>query len=577
MAEKSKQPKQIPADYATKLEAARAQRAMQGERRVLSILFCDVVGSTSMAEKLDPEDWAEIMDDAFDHLIAPIFRYEGTVARLMGDGLLAFFGAPIAHEDDPKRAVLAGLAIQQEIKPFCKRVKKEFGLEFNVRVGINTGTVVVGEIGSDLKMEYTAMGDAINLAARMEQSAAPGSVQISANTYKHVAPLFEVEDLGEIEVKGKSKPQPAYKVVRPKAEPGRVRGISGLTAPLIGREAEFTVATEAMQAVQQGRGGILMLLGQAGLGKTRLIEELRLKWIADQGDGAWLETRGISYDAGHPYMLFRNLLRSMCAITDYDSPDAIRQKLEKTVSQTPESHREQFRQAAEILLEVEGSDEIVLEGEALKKRLFKNLTSIFRAEADTAPFVLILDDLHWADDASIALLIHMLALVEEVPILFVCAMRTYRKSPGWRVKQTAEAEYPHRYKESSLKALSEDQSQELVDNLLDISELPPELHQLVMRKAEGNPFFVEEVVRTLIDNEFVQRDEDGLHWVSTQRVANIAIPDNLQGLLAARIDRLQQDVRQTLQLAAVIGRSFYFRVLAAISEIGDTLDSQLNT
>ena len=144
MSEQSKQPKQIPADYAAKLKAARAKRTMQGERRVVSILFCDVVGSTSMAEQLDPEDWAEIMDDAFDHLIAPIFRYEGTVARLMGDGLLAFFGAPLAHEDDPKRAVLAGLAIQQEIKPFCQHVKKEFGLEFNVRVGINTGAVVVG-------------------------------------------------------------------------------------------------------------------------------------------------------------------------------------------------------------------------------------------------------------------------------------------------------------------------------------------------------------------------------------------------------------------------------------------------
>ncbi|MDH3944603.1 MAG: adenylate/guanylate cyclase domain-containing protein, partial [Anaerolineae bacterium] len=191
MAEESKQSPHIPEDYAAKLKAARAQRAMQGERRVVSILFCDVVGSTAMAEQLDPEDWAEIMDEAFDYLMAPIFRYEGTVARLMGDAVLAFFGAPLAHEDDPQRAVLAGLGILEGIGPFCEQVKKEYGLEFNVRVGINTGPVVVGEIGSDLQMEYTAMGDAVNLAARMEQTASAGTVQISEATYKHIAPIFD--------------------------------------------------------------------------------------------------------------------------------------------------------------------------------------------------------------------------------------------------------------------------------------------------------------------------------------------------------------------------------------------------
>jgi class 3 adenylate cyclase len=181
------------------MKAARATDSMHGERRLVSILFCDVTGSTAMAKDLDPEDWAEVMHEAFEYLIAPVYRYEGTLARMMGDGIMAFFGAPLAHENDPERAVLAGLAILEEIKPFCTGIQKEYGLDFNVRVGVNTGPVVVGNIGSDLAMEYTAMGDTVNMAARMEETAEPGTVQVSEETYKAIAPLFEAEALEGVE------------------------------------------------------------------------------------------------------------------------------------------------------------------------------------------------------------------------------------------------------------------------------------------------------------------------------------------------------------------------------------------
>ncbi len=196
----------IPPELAARLQAARASGHVAGERRVITCLFCDVSGSTAAAESLDPEEWAEIINGAFEHMIRPIYHYEGTVARLMGDAILAFFGAPIGHEDDPQRAVLAGLEIQAGMEPYRSEVRKRFGIDFSVRVGINTGLVVVGEIGSDLRMEYTAIGDAINLAARMEQTAAPGSIQISAETHKLVAPFFECEALGERQIKGKSTP-----------------------------------------------------------------------------------------------------------------------------------------------------------------------------------------------------------------------------------------------------------------------------------------------------------------------------------------------------------------------------------
>ena len=229
----------IPKELLAKLESARSSKAMEGERRTVTMLFCDVEGSTATAGQLDPEEWAEIINGAFEHMIAPIYRYEGTLARLMGDAILAFFGAPIAHEDDPQRAILAGLEIVQSTRSYREEVHREWGVDIDVRVGINTGLVVVGAVGSDLRTEYTALGDAVNLAARMEQTALPGTVQIAEDTHKLVAPLFEFEHLGGIQVKGKDELLTAYRVLRPKAEPGRLRGIEGLESPLVGRDAEI--------------------------------------------------------------------------------------------------------------------------------------------------------------------------------------------------------------------------------------------------------------------------------------------------------------------------------------------------
>ena len=239
----------------TTSRTSRSRRAVQGERRIVTVLFCDVAGSTEMAEQLDPEEWAEIMNEAFEYLTGPVTRYDGNVARLMGDAILAFFGAPVAHEDDPQRAILAALDIVDGIAEFRQEIQDEYGLDFNVRVGINTGSVVAGEVGSEVAGEYTAMGDAVNLASRMEQTARPGTIQISGDTHKLVAPLFELESLGGIEIKGVSNPVPAYRVLGRKAQPGRLRGIEGLSSPLIGRESEFDTLRQVIQEVRQGRGG----------------------------------------------------------------------------------------------------------------------------------------------------------------------------------------------------------------------------------------------------------------------------------------------------------------------------------
>ncbi|MBI3763063.1 MAG: zinc ribbon domain-containing protein [Chloroflexi bacterium] len=296
----------IPKELMRKLDAARASGEMVGERRVVTMMFCDVKGSTAAAERLDPEDWTEIINGAFEYMIKPVYRYEGTVARLMGDAILAFFGAPIAHEDDPQRAILAGLEIVTGIQPYRAQIKGRHGIDFDVRVGINTGLVVVGAVGSDLRMEYTALGDAINLAARMEQTATPGTVQIAHDTYKLVKPLFEFEELGGVHVKGKTEPVPAYRALGRKVIAGRLRGIEGLHADLVGREAEVMALRGVIASLEHGVGGIVCVLSEAGMGKSRLIAELRrdvpVERVGDDPPGRlhWHETASLSYESNQP-------------------------------------------------------------------------------------------------------------------------------------------------------------------------------------------------------------------------------------------------------------------------------------
>ena len=254
----------------------RSARSARSERRILSLLFCDVVNSTSLAEKFDPEEWVEIMNEAFEYMTAPILRYEGTVGTFTGDGLMAFFGAPVSHEDDPERAVRAGLEILEEIDELRQSIRSDYDKDFNLRIGVNTGLVVVGEVGSSAVTEYTAMGDAVNVAARMEQTAQAGTLQISADTQRLVEEVFEFEPLGGIEVKGKSDPVDVFRVVKARLRSGRPRGF---IAPLIGRDREFNQLVEITDSIRGGSGSVVSIIGEAGLGKSRLLDELRAEWL----------------------------------------------------------------------------------------------------------------------------------------------------------------------------------------------------------------------------------------------------------------------------------------------------------
>lgn len=555
--------------------------SMTGERRTLTVLFCDVVNSTALAEKLDPEDWAETMNEAFKRLSDPIHRYEGTVAKLMGDGMLAFFGSPVAHEDDPQRAILASLDMIEAIGDFAKSVQHDHGFEFRIRIGIHTGPVVVAEIGAPGAREQTAMGEAVHIAARMEHAAEPGTIQISGDTYAAVAPLFDVVSLGGIKLKGISDPVPAYRVTGLKPNPGRLRGIDGISAPLVGRDNELRLAKGIVDQVRDGRGQVLSLIGEAGLGKSRLLAEINQYWVEQLGPDAWHIMYGVPYDTARPFGLIQNYARTMFKIELDDPAEVIHRKVVDHVRSTGANEEAiaLCTVAFERVIAAKDLHQAAKEypAEELRHDIYEQMYPGLHATARKAPMALVVDDAHWGDPASIDLLIHLMGLTEEVPILILCAFRPERQSAAWQLKQRAESDFPHRYTELALSPLDEDDTDTLVSSLLNVTDLPAELHQLIIRKTDGNPFFVEEVVRNLVDQGILSITDDGLHWDGGKDIDAVKIPDSLQALLMARIDRLDGETKSTLQMASVIGRSFYYRILEAISDSGIAVDRHLSS
>jgi predicted ATPase len=493
----------------------------------------------------------------------------------MGDAILAFFGTPVAHEDDPQRAVFAALEILNEVKPFAAQVKAQYGLDFAVRVGINTGPVVTGDVGSQRVAEYTAMGDAVNLAARMEQTAEPGTIRIAEDTQRLIAPLFELEDLGGIEVKGKSAPVRAYRVLAAKTRPGRLRGIKGVSAPLIGRDSEMSELREALRCLKEGRGQIVALIGEAGLGKSRLLDEARKAWLLGNPAYTWEQVQGSPYDTARPYGLFQKFARDMFGIELDDPPAVIHDKVEKGFEGAPPETVALCKVTMERVIAAKAiKDTTDFGAQAIKEDLYHIAVHAWE-NAATSPTVCVFDDLHWADQASVELLIHLLHVTENRPVLFLCAFRPERQAPGWSIKLRAETEYPHRYTEIALSPLDSQKTDDLVSALLNIADLPRDLRKLIIKKTEGNPYFVEEVVRSLIEQGIVYQTDDGLRWKASTKLEDIAIPDTLHALLVARIDRLDAETRSTLQLASVIGRTFFARILKAVSDQAMELDRHL--
>jgi class 3 adenylate cyclase len=539
--------------------AAAPQRAATSERRPLTILFADLAGSTAIAEKLDPEDWTVIVGKAFARLNAVAARYDGTVARLMGDGVLVFFGAPVAHEDDPERAVRCGLDMVREIADSAGEDHAHHTAPLQVRVGINTGPVVVGMVGTDVAREYTAMGDAVNIAARMQAAAPPGGVMITAATYKFVAPLVDATDAGPLELKGKAEPVRAYRVNGLLAGAVSARGLgTEVHSAMIGRDAQLARLRDAFAIVRARQGRVASILGEPGIGKSRLLAELRAHVAASDPSARWIEARCLSYGRTLPYHLVLDLVRSCIGVAATADEPEVRAALERQTkawfgdtwsdAYTYLGHLLSIQLDPEVRARVSG-----LEFETVK-RYVSSIIAVVRALAGTGPVILACEDLHWADAASVDAIQQLLPLANELPLFIVATSRLDRESQGWRLVSAVRDGFGEALVEVRLEPLSGDDTRTLVANLLPVESLPQQTRDHILEKSEGNPFFVEEVIRMLIDRGAIVREAD--RWVATARVSDVEIPDTLQGLLLARIDRLPPESKRTLRVAAVIGRQF---------------------
>jgi len=557
----------IPAAFAERLIATRGQ--LQNERRMITILFSDVKGSTALAEHLDPEDLAEIMNGAFEVMIPPIYRHEGTLARLMGDAILAFFGAPIAHENDAERACRAGLEIVAGIRGYAARLAQERGISgFDVRVGINTGLVVVGEVGSDLRVEFTAMGDAVNLAARMEQNAPPGHVLISHDTCRHVRGLFDLAAQPPLAVKGKAEPVQTYLLVRarPRAFRPGTRGIEGIATRLIGRDAELGRLQAAFDAAVAGRQVRAMtVVGEAGVGKSRLLYEFE-RWLESRPvEMAILRGRAARELAGTPYGVLRDLFQRHCDIRESDGAETVQARLAAGLQ--PYLDADQAALVGQLVgLDLSHVPAVAgLLGSAMFARLAQaHLLNYLRRLAADRAVVVLLEDLHWADGATLELAAHLAPELAGRPLLLVGLTRPVVDpsavgSP--RPELGGEVVRLHRLSPTDTRAL-------VADLLQKVPDIPPDLGEIIQRSAEGNPFYVEEVCKMLIEDGVIVPGED--RWrVEMGRLQAVRVPPTLTGVLQARLDSLPAAERGLLQRAAVVGREFWDDAVAELSGEGE--------
>ncbi|HNT75753.1 MAG TPA: adenylate/guanylate cyclase domain-containing protein [Anaerolineae bacterium] len=574
-----------------------------GEHRLVAVLFANFVGASELVARLGPgreADIAAALNVYFVAMHQAVARYGGVVNKVdlydHGDKLMALFGAPVAHEDDAERAVRAALEMQRALESEGEKGRQGEGETFppspppplspsslwKQRIGVSTGMVFAGLVGGAARREYTVMGDEVNLAARLMSAADEGGLLLSGYVERKVRAFFEVADRGAVQLKGKSKPVPTYTVVGRRAQPEPVRGIRGLRSALVGRAAEQATLRNLVADLYTGRGAILSLIGEAGLGKSRLMADLRDS-VYEEIAMTWIEGRCLSYTQQISYSAFNDVIRSALGILDTDNEFDIRDKLRRYVETLlPADVGDDVRPYLVHFLnlplsEREAERVAYLDGEALQRQIVRAITTLLEAVAREQPLVLVFDDLHWADSASLMLLERCMALTDRVPLLLVLIYRPLRGHGCWALGDLAARDYPHRYTRLSLTPLRAEagQDRQLVCNLLSLDALPPALEQLIAR-AEGNPFYIEEIIRTLIDQAIIVSHPEG--WRLERDLDLHTIPDTLQGLIVARLDQLMEEARRTLQLAAVVGRAFRYEMLAWLASaaaLAATLDTSL--
>jgi class 3 adenylate cyclase/tetratricopeptide (TPR) repeat protein len=530
--------------------------ALESERKQVTVLFADLKGSTELIADLDPEAAQRLLDPALQHMMDAVHRFEGTVNQVLGDGIMALFGAPVAHEDHAIRACYAALAMQAALHHYAEEVRHSHGLEMQARVGLNSGEVVVRAIGNDLHMDYSAVGQTTHLAARMEQLAMPGSIRLTAATFRLAEGLVQVNALGRFPVKGLTEPVEVFELVGASAIRRRLQAsaVRGLTH-FVGRQQELLALQQALERAGAGHGQVIALVGEAGVGKSRLVYE----FVHSHHTSGWsvLESASVSYGKATPYFPVLDLLRRYGHIEEHDDTRTIRAKVTGQVLTLDETLQDTLPALLSLLDALpEDSPFLTLDPPQRRQRTLDALKRVLLRESQVQPLLVVFEDLHWIDSETQALLTH---LVESLPTARLLLLVNYRPEyqHGWGSKTF--------YTQLRLDPLPPANAEELLQVLLGNGPSLSPLKQLLITRTEGNPFFLEESVRTLVETG-VLVGEQGAYSLA-QALPTIQVPPTVQAVLAARVDRLPSEEKHLLQTAAVIGTEVHLPLLQAIAEL----------
>ena len=547
------EPEREPLSYTPKHLAEKiltSRSALEGERKQVTILFCDLANSTPIAERIGPEAMHTLLNRFFEFALNEVHRYEGTINQFLGDGFMALFGAPIAHEDHARRAVLAALTLQRTLQD--ANVGKPYGEECQFRMGLNSGLVVVGSIGDNLRMDYSAIGDTTNLASRLQQAAEPETILVSENTTRLVQGTVRLEALTPVEVKGKTEPVPIYKVIGtlPRRSPIASRS-ERILSPFVGRERELVTLEALFAQVEAGQGQVVGIVAEAGGGKSRLLYEFR-QCLQDKRV-IYLEGRCLSYGSSIPYHPLIDLVRQHCAIAEGDNAETMREKVRGALQEVGMDAEEFSPYLLQLLGVKAGTASIaVLTPEALRTRTFETLKQMSLQGSQQQPLIVEIEDLHWIDQTSEA---YLSSLVESLTGVSMLLLTTYR--PGYR-PPWVEKSYTTQV---SLSNLTPQHAVTVIHSTRQQQALPQPLERVIIEKAQGNPFFLEELTRAVIERG--------------SPAAAIEVPDTIQGVLSARIDRLPEAHKRLLQTAAVLGREFAPALLQELWEGAGPLEAML--
>ena len=533
-----------------------SKSALEGERKQVTVLFADLKGSMELIADRDPEEARKLLDPVLEHMMEAVHRYEGTVNQVMGDGIMALFGAPLAHEDHAVRACYAALRMQESVKRYAEGVRRTEGIPIQIRVGLNSGEVVVRSIGSDLRMDYTAVGQTTHLAARMEQLATPGSVLLSADALRLAEGYVQVKTLGPISVKGLPEPVEAYEATGGGAVRTRLQAaaMGGFTR-FVGRDTELDQLRRALTQAHDGRGQIVAVVGEPGVGKSRLFWEFTHSHRTE----GWLilESGSSSYGKATAYLPITDLLKGYFKIQDRDDHREIREKVTGKLL-TLDRALEAILPPLLTLLDVpvENPQWEVTDPPQRRRQTLDAVKRLLLRESQVQPVLVVFEDLHWIDSESQAFLDSVL---ESLPTAQLLLLVNYRP------------EYQHRwgsksyYTQLRIDPLPPDNAHELLHSLLGTDAGLQPLKQLLIERTGGNPFFLEESVRTLVETDALVGERGSYRLVKD--LPSVQVPATVQAVLATRIDRLPPEEKRLLQSASVIGESLPFNLLQAVVEM----------